>query len=316
MTAMLAKSLAGRGAADRRHPQPAGAGRHRVHRGAPPAPLREAHTAARRPARVVDPPAAGARRHAPRDAGSSPVCWTCSRGRRRTNAQRGAAPPGGKRPGPRRARLRGPLVHVRRPAVTRRRLGRGVGRRRGHPRRAPGAHVGEPAGVRVRGLRRPAAGRRGRDVQPGVEGHGGTARLRGGRPAVRARRRGRVRRAGGPRSRRHRSSASIDAAPAAAGDPGPFVDDVDADAVLVFSSGTTGLPKAVRHTHRSLGHGGGALDRVARAHRPRPLPGRDTSGAHPRSAQHRHRGRGRMHGSASTRASISTRRCARSPRSA
>lgn len=28
----------------------------------------------------------------------------------------------------------------------------------------------------------------------------------------------------------------------------------DADAVLVFSSGTTGMPKAVRHTHRSLGH--------------------------------------------------------------
>jgi acyl-CoA synthetase (AMP-forming)/AMP-acid ligase II len=32
-------------------------------------------------------------------------------------------------------------------------------------------------------------------------------------------------------------------------------DDVDADAVLVFSSGTTGFPKAVRHTHRSMGHG-------------------------------------------------------------
>jgi acyl-CoA synthetase (AMP-forming)/AMP-acid ligase II len=30
--------------------------------------------------------------------------------------------------------------------------------------------------------------------------------------------------------------------------------DVDADAVLVFSSGTTGFPKAVRHTHRSMGH--------------------------------------------------------------
>ncbi len=35
------------------------------------------------------------------------------------------------------------------------------------------------------------------------------------------------------------------------GDTGVGADD---EAVLVFSSGTTGLPKAVRHTHRSIGH--------------------------------------------------------------
>src|SRR6202034_3273661 len=42
----------------------------------------------------------------------------------------------------------------------------------------------------------------------------------------------------------------------------------DADAVLAFSSGTTGLPKAVRHTHHSLqvavGHWRGALGLTAR----------------------------------------------------
>ncbi|WP_059021990.1 AMP-binding protein [Mycobacterium sp. M26] len=38
-------------------------------------------------------------------------------------------------------------------------------------------------------------------------------------------------------------------------DAPPVPLDPDADAVLVFSSGTTGMPKAVRHTHRSLGAG-------------------------------------------------------------
>ena len=126
-------------------------------------------------------------------------------------------------------------------------------------------------------------------------------------------------RPGAPRSAAALPSAPVvrldDAAPAAAGDPGPFVDDVDADAVLVFSSGTTGLPKAVRHTHRSLGHGVehwiASLGLTDRDHFQVATPP-----VHILGLLNIVTAVAAGRGSASTRASISTRRCAPSPRSA
>ncbi len=56
--------------------------------------------------------------------------------------------------------------------------------------------------------------------------------------------------------------------PIASGEPVSGTPPPDADAVLAFSSGTTGLPKAVRHTHKSLHaavrHWRGALGLTAR----------------------------------------------------
>lgn len=54
---------------------------------------------------------------------------------------------------------------------------------------------------------------------------------------------------------RHLDEPIAPAEPIEPAGPGPSGPDPDAEAVLVFSSGTTGMPKAVRHTHRSLAAG-------------------------------------------------------------
>ena len=62
-----------------------------------------------------------------------------------------------------------------------------------------------------------------------------------------------------------------------------------ADALFVFSSGTTGMPKAVRHTHRVVRRRGRGTGAPRSGCRGRPHADHDAAVAHPRPAQHRRR---------------------------
>ena len=78
--------------------------------------------------------------------------------------------------------------------------------------------------------------------------------MRGGVARHCARRPGRLFRARRRAALRRRPSRSTTRRPRRPTTAVPWSTTSTLDAVLVFSSGTTGLPKAVRHTHRTLGH--------------------------------------------------------------
>ena len=132
--------------------------------------------------------------------------------------------------------------------VAARRTGRRVGGEPAQPgrdgRRAGRVDGVQPPRVRRRATRDLAAGRGRRTDQPGLEARRSRARAGVDESVTRCRRpRGAV-------------GTHADAAPRRADRAGRtgvrLGPPPEADAVLAFSSGTTGLPKAVRHTHASL----------------------------------------------------------------
>ena len=172
------------------------------------------------------------------------------------------------------------------------------------PRRPGGDDDLEPARVRRGRLRRQQGrarppccsarrGRPSRSVTPSTSPGRSTRWPTGRPPRCSASCSGR---AGSPISTaRRRTTPPVDAAPAWTP---PATGATTDEAVLVFSSGTTGLPKAVRHTHRSMGHGHRALVRDPGPRARRPVPGGHPAVAHPRAAQPAGRGAGRGHGAA------------------
>ena len=120
-----------------------------------------------------------------------------------------------------------------------------------------------------------------REVGPRARAHGPGPR-RGRRAVDRVAGRAASARAGSPTStvRRHEAPPAARPNQSEAG----AASDTD-EAVLVFSSGTTGLPKAVRHTHRSMGMCHRALVPDARPRPDRPIPGGHAAFAHPRPVE-------------------------------